>query len=102
MAEYVTVTVAAMRLGVDRRTVQRWVREGEIVGHKTPGGHWRVDVESASSDLTLAQYATVMQVHHLTARRWCAQGKVPGARRTAGGHWRVPAAAVSGAGTVSS
>ena len=32
--------------------------------------------------------ATRMGVTRRTVQRWCAAGKVPGARRTKGGHWR--------------
>jgi excisionase family DNA binding protein len=33
---------AADRLGVERRSVQRWIDDGLIPAHKTPGGHRRV------------------------------------------------------------
>jgi excisionase family DNA binding protein len=37
---------AARRLGVNLRTLQRWVREGRITPDwTTPGGHMRWDVE---------------------------------------------------------
>lgn len=35
-------TEAAERLGVERRSIQRWIDEGELVAHKTLGGHRRV------------------------------------------------------------
>jgi len=98
MAEFVTVTAAATQLGVNRRTIQRRIRVGDLKGHKTPGGHWRVDVESLTGDLTLAEFAGMVGVHPLTARRWCVNEKVPGAYQTAGGHWRIPLAAVDHVG----
>lgn len=33
---------AAERLGVDRRSIQRWIDEGALIAHKTPGGHRRI------------------------------------------------------------
>lgn len=32
----------AERFGVDRRTVNNWVRAGKLPAVKTLGGHWRV------------------------------------------------------------
>lgn len=32
-----------MRLGVDRRTINNWLRSGKVKGWRTPGGHWRVE-----------------------------------------------------------
>jgi excisionase family DNA binding protein len=94
MTEYLTVTAAATRLGVNRRTVQRWARVGDVEAHRTPGGHWRVSLDVLDRELTLAGFAAEVGVHSLTARRWCVDGKVPGAHRTAGGHWRIPVGAV--------
>jgi len=46
MTDYLTVTEAAKRLSVDRRTLQNWCRDGKVPGAiRTPGGHWRVPVE---------------------------------------------------------
>ena len=43
---------AARALGVDVRTLQRWVRAGEVVpDYTTPGGHHRWDVERVREGL---------------------------------------------------
>lgn len=34
--------------------------------------------------------ASVIGVSAVTMRRWCAAGRVPGARQTPGGYWRIP------------
>lgn len=39
--EFLTPLEAAKRLGVDRRTVYRWLREGELKADKI-GGKWFV------------------------------------------------------------
>lgn len=36
--------------------------------------------------------ARALGVDERTVRRWCAEGRIAGAVRTAGGHWRVPRA----------
>lgn len=33
----------ADRCGVSSRTVLRWLTQGDLVGVRTPGGHWRVE-----------------------------------------------------------
>ncbi len=43
---YTTIEVAR-RLGVSLQTVQRWVDAGHLKAWRTPGGHRRVDAESA-------------------------------------------------------
>lgn len=45
---YSTVEVAR-RLGVSLQSVQRWVDAGRLVAWKTPGGHRRIDAESAEA-----------------------------------------------------
>ena len=37
----------ARRLGISVPTVQRWVDSGELVAWKTPGGHRRIEADSA-------------------------------------------------------
>ncbi|MFO1327214.1 MAG: response regulator [Rubrivivax sp.] len=46
-AESWSTTAVARRLGVSTPTVQRWVDAGILRAWKTPGGHRRVDAESA-------------------------------------------------------
>ena len=49
---YVTTTQAAKALGVSRRAMQMWVKEGLIEpDHRTPGGHMRWDVERLREQL---------------------------------------------------
>jgi excisionase family DNA binding protein len=36
---------AANRLGVDRRTINNWVRAGKLAAFRTPGGHWRIEAK---------------------------------------------------------
>lgn len=49
---YVTTGQAARELGVDIRSLQRWVKAGLIEpDHVTPGGHMRWDVERVRADL---------------------------------------------------
>ena len=45
-AEYLRPAEAARLLRVDPRTVNRWAAEGKLRGFRTPGGHWRVSVDS--------------------------------------------------------
>ncbi len=40
----VPVTQAALKLGLSRWTLLDWLRNGNAPGYKTPGGHWRVDL----------------------------------------------------------
>lgn len=39
----ITPGKAAARLGVDRRTINNWCRDGKLKAFRTPGGHWRID-----------------------------------------------------------
>lgn len=45
---YSTADVAK-RLGISLQTVQRWVDSGRLKAWKTPGGHRRIDAQSAES-----------------------------------------------------
>jgi len=53
MTEYVTVAETAAMTGVNRHTVDRWVREGRLVRYKVPGRvstrFKRADVEALSA-----------------------------------------------------
>ena len=93
LAPSLTLTQAAARLQVDRRTLRAWARDGSMRAHKTQGGHWRFRPQDLASprDLTPRQYARRVGVHPLTARRWCVLGLLEGAHTTPGGHWRIPA-----------
>ncbi|MEM6399231.1 MAG: IS607 family transposase [Cyanobacteria bacterium P01_D01_bin.116] len=46
---YVPPRVAASRLGVSTKTLERWLEEGKIKGIKTPGGQRRYDLDSVVS-----------------------------------------------------
>lgn len=49
---YVSTGEAARALGVDIRSLQRWVQRGEIEpDYVTPGGHYRWDVERIRAEL---------------------------------------------------
>lgn len=46
-ADFITTGEAARLLGyTDTRSIVRLIDLAEITGHRTPGGHWRVDRES--------------------------------------------------------
>ncbi|NEP48104.1 MAG: IS607 family transposase [Moorea sp. SIO1G6] len=47
--KYVPPRVAATRLGVSTRTLERWLDEGKIQGIKTPGGQRRYNLDSVVS-----------------------------------------------------
>lgn len=52
MPEYVTTGQAARALGMHVRTLQRWVRDGQIEPHAmTLGGHARWQVERLREEL---------------------------------------------------
>lgn len=51
-AKLVPTGVAADAVGVDRRTLQRWVEDGVVTPTlKTPGGHARWDIEDLKRQL---------------------------------------------------
>jgi excisionase family DNA binding protein len=43
---YVKPSFVARELNVDLTTVQRWCREGKLDAFQTPGGHWKITLES--------------------------------------------------------
>lgn len=47
---YLNPNEAARRLGVDRATVIKWIRQGHLPAYKTPGGQYRIHAD----DLLLA------------------------------------------------
>lgn len=49
---YVTTGQAARELGVDIRSLQRWVKAGQLQpDYTTPGGHMRWDVDRLREEL---------------------------------------------------
>ena len=40
--EVMSVTELAARLGVERKSVYRWLEAGLIIGFRLPGGHYRI------------------------------------------------------------
>lgn len=47
---YITTPTAASMLGYrDPRSVIRLAKMGELQGHQTPGGHWRIDRDSVEA-----------------------------------------------------
>jgi excisionase family DNA binding protein len=50
--ELVTTSELAKALGVSLRSVQRYIRDGTITPeHRTPGGHYRFDVDKVRREL---------------------------------------------------
>jgi excisionase family DNA binding protein len=43
-SELLTVGEAAQELRCSVASVKRWLRDGQIAGVRTPGGHWRVPI----------------------------------------------------------
>lgn len=56
---YSTMEIAK-RLGISLQTVQRWVDSGRLKAWKTPGGHRRIDAQSA--ELLFDDYAQTLNV----------------------------------------
>jgi excisionase family DNA binding protein len=46
MTDYLKPAEVAALLGVNAKTVKRWIRAGKLDAIKTPGGHWRIPTES--------------------------------------------------------
>ena len=44
--EVLTTAEVAERFRVGQRTVYRWIQNGRLDAFQTPGGHWRVKVDS--------------------------------------------------------
>ena len=86
-----TLTEAAARIGVHRRTLRAWIRAGRLEASRTPGGHWRVR-ESALAQLpmTTLEFAHAVGVCQRTALRWCEAGKLE-AEHEPNGPWRIAA-----------
>ena len=89
-----TVTQYAAARGVNRRTVLRWIRDGDIRAVRTRGGHWRIDARDLDRRwLTPRQFAGEVGVCYRTAVRWCESGKLAAEKRP--GSWRIDAAEVA-------
>lgn len=102
-ARYISVTEAAERLGVHRKTALHWVHIGRLVGHKTPGGHWRVEVTSLlDATLSPQEFADAVGVDYRTVLRWLKAGRLASAGRARHGGYRIPAAEVERVGVRSS
>lgn len=77
-------------LGVSTKTVVRWIKKGDVEAHRTPGGHWRIDVRQLTErGLTVSQFARLVGVHRLTVRRWCELDKIKHTL-TPSGRYRIP------------
>ena len=93
-----TLTEAASRQGVHRRTVRGWIRDGRLPARHTPGGHYRV----MSGDLdrlpmTTDDFALAVGVCRRTVLRWCESGKL--AARKTGRDWIIEAGEVARIGS---
>ncbi len=55
MANHVPPRIAATRLGVSTKTLERWLKDGKIKGIFTPSGQRRYDVDSVISTRTTEQ-----------------------------------------------
>lgn len=42
VSELATPAEAAIELRASVHSVKRWLREGQLAGVRTPGGHWRI------------------------------------------------------------
>ena len=47
-SDMLTTDQAARLLGVDRATVARWLRLGQLRGVRLPSGHWRIRREDVN------------------------------------------------------
>jgi len=86
-----TLSEFAKRVGATPPTIRLWISKGEIVATKTPGGHYRIPVSQLTErDLSLSQFARLIGIHRVTARRWCEA--VPprvACRKNPSGYWRI-------------
>lgn len=88
-----TLTEAAARVGVHRRTLRAWIRKGRLPATRTPGGHYRIRVADLEDmPLTATAFARAVGVCSRTAQRWAQQGRLR-SRRTPGG-WEIAASEV--------
>jgi len=87
-AHALTLSEAAARMGVHRRTVRGWVRDGRLPALNTPGGHYRIlagDLDRLP--LTTDDFAAAVGVCRRTVLRWCESGKL--AARKTGRDWII-------------
>ena len=96
-AHALTLSEAAARMGVHRRTVRGWVRDGRLPALNTPGGHYRIlagDLDRLP--LTTDDFAAAVGVCRRTVLRWCEAGKL--AARKVGGEWIIESGEVDRVG----
>jgi len=99
MTETLTLTRAAQRAGVHRRTLRAWIRDGRLPAHLTPGGHYRVNADDlAALPMTTSEFARAVGVCQRTAVRWAKSGKLE-ASLDESGTWRIAASEVGRLGT---
>jgi len=92
-----TLTEAAARQGVHRRTVRGWIRDGRLPALRTPGGHYRVlagDLDRLP--MTTDDFAAAVGVCRRTVLRWCEAGKL--AARKTGREWIIESGEVDRVG----
>jgi len=90
MTRWLTITQFAALVGIDRRTAQRWAREGRIRARRTRGGHWRIsEVQVEAQPVTISEIAREIGVSERTVRDWAATGKLAARQPTPRGAWLV-------------
>jgi len=95
--EVLTLSEAAARTGVHRRTVRAWIRGGRLPATLTPGGHYRVRASDlATMTMTATEFARSVGVCSRTAMRWAAAGKLDAELWR--GSWRIAASEVERVG----
>jgi excisionase family DNA binding protein len=95
--DVLTLSEAAARAGVHRRTVRAWIRSGRLAATFTPGGHYRIRAgDLATMSLSASEFARAVGVCHRTALRWAAAGKLDAERWQ--GAWRIAASEVERVG----
>ena len=93
--EVVSISQAERRLGVNRVTLYRWLRDGFIIGEQlTPGAPWRIRIDQALKAkirpdvpegwLTLAQAAKVLGVARQTVLHKVQRGELQAVHVSAG------------------
>ena len=43
---YIRMGMAETLMSLNRKTIRSMLEEGYLNGERTPGGHWRIDIES--------------------------------------------------------
>lgn len=90
MTRWLTVTEYARQAGVNRRTAQRWAREGVVGARRTKGGHWRLNAAYLEPrELTVSEVAATIGRSERTVRSWCESGRLPARRVSTGSRWLI-------------